>query len=101
MNDTVLSETTGNTPFFLMYGSEPRNLPDLFFYKSKDRSQNIDIHWKRMILQTQMARDLVKEQNHQAQAKMQFYYDQHSKDYDSRVGQQVWVYSPAAKPGKN
>ena len=50
--NTNLSETTGDTPFFLTYGCEPVELPDVALVPPLIRSDSVDYHRDRLIRQT-------------------------------------------------
>ena len=83
------SKTTGDTPFFLTYGREPRNSLGLLFVELKDQPQGTGYHHERMMLQVQIASDLAEDHTQEAQSKMKTQYDQYSKNHHSRVGNKV------------
>ena len=50
--NTNLSETTVDTPFFLTYGCEPVELPDVALVPPLIWSDSVDYHRDRLIRQT-------------------------------------------------
>ena len=98
-HNTSISETIGDSPFFLTYGRKPVKLPDDALLLSLIRSNSVDYHWERLIRQIRTARQLASECTQQAQQRMKLYNDQHAKDHSFRVGHKVWIYNPAVKPG--
>ena len=56
--NTSISETTGDTPFFLTYGREPIPIPDTSILPPTNLSPSVVIHRQRIISQLQMARDM-------------------------------------------
>ena len=49
--NTSISETTGDTPFFLIYGREPVKLPDVALLPPLIRSNSVDYHREQLIRQ--------------------------------------------------
>ena len=98
-HNTSISETIGDSPFFLTYGRKLVKLPDDALLLSLIRSNSVDYHWERLIRQIRTARQLASECTQQAQQRMKLYNDQHAKDHSFRVGHKVWIYNPAVKPG--
>ena len=97
--NTSLSETTGDTPFFLTYRCEPVKLPDVPLLPPLIRSNSVDYHREQFIRQIRATRQLAAKCTQQSQQRMKLCYDQHAKDHPFRVGHKVWVYNPAVKPG--
>ena len=97
--NTSISKTTGDTPFFLTYGRKPVKLPSVALLPPLIQSNSIDYHWERFICQIRTVRPLSAECTQQAWQYMKLYYYQHGKDHPFQVGQKVWIYNAAVKPG--
>ena len=69
-----MSETTGNTLFFLTYGCEPIKLPDISLLPPSCQSTSVNHYRKKMINEVRIARTHVTE--HTSQQKMKEYYGQ-------------------------
>ena len=90
--NTSLSETTGDTPFFLTYSREPIKLPDVALLPPLIQPKFIvDYHWERLIRQIGTSRQLAAECTQQVQQRMKLYYNQHAKDHAFKVGHKVWI----------
>ena len=97
--NTSISKTTGDTPFFLIYGRESVKVPDVALLPPLIRSNSVDYHQERLIRQICTARQLATECTQQAQQCMKLYYDQHAKDQTFWVGHKVWICNYAVKLG--
>ena len=84
--NTSLSETTGDTPFFLTYVREPVKLPDGALLPPMIRSKSVDYHREQVIWQIKTAKQLAAECTQQAQKHKKLYYDQHAKDKAIKSG---------------
>ena len=84
--NTSISETTGDTPFFLTYGREPILMLDATMLPPVNLSPSLNFHCQRMMFQIQLVRDMAKEHIQRAQAKMKQCYYQHSKENSFQVG---------------
>ena len=87
--NTSISETAGDTPFFLTYGREPVKLPDVALLPPLIRFNYVDYHRERLTRQIRTARQLATECSQQAQQRMKLYYGQHAKDHPFRVSHKV------------
>ncbi len=98
---TSVCEAIGDSPFYVLYGREPRLpidvklLPDV----SEDLSKSVIEHRKRVVEKVELAQSIAKENIQRSQQKMKDYYDQKSKMPDFEVGQRVWVFTPKTKKG--
>ena len=77
--NTSLSETTGDTPFFLTYGCEPVILPDVVLLPPLIQSNSVDYHRERLLRQIRTDRQLAAECTQQAQRSMKLHYDQDAR----------------------
>ena len=93
------SETTGESPFFLMYGREPRLMIDCSLLKPVEVSTSILEHRQRIIRNTELGLQIARERTHKAQQRMKIYYDHKSAPPNFIVGDRVWVYTPKTRKG--
>ena len=70
-----ISESTGDSPFFLLFGRSPRLPSDTSLIAPTDLSSSIAEHQKRIVQQIERAQNLARENNQRAQQKMKAYYD--------------------------
>ena len=93
---TSISEAIGDSPFYVLYGREPR-LPinGMFFPPvADDVTTSVLERRKRIVERVEMAQNLARDNIQRSQQKMKEYYDRNSKPPVFEVGQRVWVYSP-------
>ena len=93
------SEVTGESPFFLLYGRDPRLPIDVELLPRQDPSPSVLDHRERILRQVTFAQACAQENIQRAQAKMKKHYDKKSKPVPYRVGDQVWIFSPFSKKG--
>ena len=96
---TSVSETTGDSPFYLLYGREPRLPLDTKLLQPSDLSTSISEHRRKIVEKIEIAQQLAKENIQRTQQSMKSYYDRKAKDVDFEVGDRVWVFSPKSKKG--
>ena len=94
-----ISESTGDSPFFLLFGRSPRLPLDTSLIAPTDLSSSIAEHRKRIVQQIERAQNLARENNQRAQQKMKAYYDKTARMPSFEIGQRVWVYTPRVKRG--
>ena len=98
---TSISEAIGDSPFYVLYGWEPRLPIDVKYLPPEpdDLGTSVVEHRKRVIGKVELAQNLSKENLQCAQQKMKDYYDQKAKEPVFEVGQLVWVYTPRTRKG--
>ena len=69
------SDVTGESPFYLLYGREPRLPMDVNLLTPKDLSPSIVEHRKRIVQSIEHSHRIAKENIQRAQQKMKLYYD--------------------------
>ena len=98
---TSICEEIGDSPFYVLYGQEPRLPVDvkLLPKESEDLSSSVFEHRKSVVEKVELAQNIAKENIQRSQQRMKEYYDQKSKMPTFEVGQRVWVYTPKTKKG--
>ena len=89
--NTSMSATTGDSPFFLIFGREPTQLPDVSLLPPKKITKSVDLHRARLIDQVRKARELAMVHTQKAQQKMKYFYDKTAKDHPFLIGHRVWI----------
>ena len=93
--------TTGDSPFYLLYGREPC-LPvdvNLLPPQTDKLSTSIAEHRARIVSQLEEAQQLAKTNTERTQQQMKARYDLKSKPDSYKIGQHVWVYTPKTRKG--
>ena len=98
---TSISEAIGDSPFYVLYGREPRFPIDVKFLPpvADDVTTSVLEHRKRIVERVEMAQNLARDNIQRSQQKMKEYYDRNSKPPVFEVGQRVWVYSSKTRKG--
>jgi len=97
-----LQESTRESPFFLLYGRDPR-LPTETALSQPESPYQVDVEDYRTELVTQMSRvwTLAKQKIEQAQQAQKIQYDRHATNLEKlRVGDRVMVYMLDQVQGK-
>ena len=93
------SDTTGESPFYLLYGREPRLPMDVQLLPPVDLSSSILEHRKRIVQNIEMAQRLARENIQRAQQRMKAQYDKSARDPVFDIGDKVWVFTPKPRRG--
>ena len=96
---TSPSVTTGDSPFYLLYGREPRLPPDVSLLPATQLSASVNEHRARIVSQIETAQSIARSNIARAQQLMKLQYDKNSADAPFEVGQRVWIYTPKVKRG--
>ena len=97
----MISEAIGDSPFYFLYGREPRLPVDLkFLPPAADVLPNSVLdHRKRVVQKVELAQNLARENIQRSQQKMKEYYDRNASQPLFEIGQRVWVYTLKTKKG--
>ena len=90
---------TGDSPFYLLYGREPRLAPDVSLLPPTDLSTSVAEHRRRIVTQIETAQSLARDNIARAQELMKLQYDRTAADAPFEVGERCWVYTPKVKRG--
>lgn len=93
------SDVTGESPFFLLYGREPRLPIDTSLLTPQDVSASVVEHRKRIVQNIEDYQRIARENIQRSQQAMKEYYDRKAKDPNFEVGDKVWVFTPKPKKG--
>eukprot|EP00795_Rhopilema_esculentum_P013630 gene13630-biopygen3615 len=92
--------STGESPFYLLYGREPRLPVDAALLSpSAHLSSSVAEHRARILTNLENAQRIVSSKTQLAQQKMKEYYDRSSKPVLYDIGDKVWVFTPKNKKG--
>ena len=91
--------STGDSPFYLLYGREPRLAPDVSLLPPTNLSASVEEHRARIVRQIETAHSIARSNIARTQQLMKLQYDKNSADAPFEVGQRVWIYTPRTKRG--
>ena len=96
---TSPSESTGESPFYLLYGREPTLAMDTSLLPPTNPASSIAEHRRRIVTQIELAQRIAKENIMRAQQKMKAFFDRQARDPTFIEGQKVWVFTPKTYKG--
>ena len=92
--------TTGESPFYLLYGREPRLPIDAaLLLPTSNLSPSVAEHRARIVQNLEDAQRTIRSNTQLAQQRMKLQYDKHSAPVHYEVGSKVWVFTPKTKKG--
>lgn len=91
--------STGDTPFYLLYGRQPRLAPDVSLLPPCQLSSSVEEHRARIVSQLETAQSMTRSNTARTQQLIKLQYDKNSADPQFEIGQRVWIYTPRAKRG--
>ena len=91
--------STGDSPFYLLYGREPRLPPDVSLLPATQISPSVEEHRARIVSQIEAAQSIARSNIARTQQLMKLQYDKNSADVPFEVGQRFWIYTPEVKKG--
>ena len=84
--------STGDTPFYLLYGREPRLAPDVSLLPPSQLSSSVEEHRARIARRIEAAQSIVRANIARTQQLMKLQYDKTSDDAPFEIGQRVWIF---------
>ena len=91
--------STGDSPFYLLYGQEPRLPPDVSLLPPDNLSSSVAKHRSRIVQQLEAAQAMARTNIQRAQQQMKAQYDKAAVNAPFEVGQRVWVFTPKPRKG--
>ena len=92
--------TTGESPFYLLYGREPRLPVDAaLLLPTTNLSPSVAQHRARIVQNLEEAQQIISSNTQLAQQRMKLQYDKNSAPVHYEIGSKVWVYTPKTKKG--
>ena len=96
----TVQASTGESPFFLLYGRDPQLPTELVLTPALTRDLvQLDDYKSRMMHAMGEAWDLAQRALKKAQARQKKQHDKHVRNADFRLGERVYVFMPALKSG--
>lgn len=92
-------DTTGESPFYLLYGREPRLPVDVSLLPPCNKSNSISEHRARIVQTLEEAHAIARDNIQRAQQNMKEIHDRSAQEPKFMVGDRVWVYTPKTKKG--
>ena len=93
------SDVTGESPFYMLYGREPRLPIDVSLLPPREISPSIAEHRARVVEHIEIAHRIAKENIQRAQQRMKDYHDRTAVPLKYNLGDRVWVYTPKNRKG--
>ena len=94
------SATTHESPFYLLYGREPRlPLDTSLLISASNLSSSVEELRSRVVENLERAQRIIKSNTQLAQQRMKFQYDKTSRPVRYEIGSKVWVYTPKTRKG--
>ena len=91
---TSIQASTKETPFYLMYGRDPRLPIDASLLKAQETYQDTDDYRSVLADRFLQARKLAHDNIELAQQRQKEYYDRKAKEISYNIGERVWLYTP-------
>ena len=92
-------QTTGDSPFYLLYGREPRLPVDVSLLPPSQVSNSVREHRARIVQTIEEAHAIARENTQRTQQNMKDRYDRSARDPKFMLGDRVWVYTPKTQKG--
>ncbi|CAB3997885.1 Retrovirus-related Pol poly from transposon, partial [Paramuricea clavata] len=92
-------ETTGDSPFYLLYGREPRLPIDVSLLPPSNVTKSVKKHRARIVQTIDEAHAIARANIQRTQQSMKARYDRSACESKFMLGDRVWVYTPKTKKG--
>lgn len=93
------SVSTGNSPFYLLYGRNARFPCDTSLLLAIQLSPSVEEHGSRIVKQIEFAKSLAHSNIARSQQLNKLQYDKTALDAPFAIGQHVWIYTPNVMSG--
>ena len=93
------SVSTGDSPFYLLYGHNARFPCDTSLLLAIQLSPSVEKHRSRIVKQIEFAKSLAHSNIARSQQLNKLQYDKTALDAPFVIGQHVWIYTPNVKAG--
>ena len=98
--NTSVHSSTGNSPFFLMFGRQATIPIDLMFPLDKEQQKEVPEYVHQLREGLQAAYSLVRERCNTEHKRQKSIYDRKAHGGPFNKGDHVWLFSPAVPPGR-
>ncbi len=98
---TSVQETTGETPFSLMFGREAKLPVDIMFGQTPDQKLSTNEYVLGLQSRLEASYQLVRNRLKLSQKRQKNHYDQRSRGNPFETGDLVWIHMPAVPRGKS
>lgn len=98
---TSMQESTRESPFFLLYGRDPRLPTEVALSPSpEDQNMDVDDYKAELVTGLSTAWEAARRNVERAQQKQKKFFDRRARDPGFRVGDRVFLYVPSEKSGQ-
>ena len=96
---TSVNSSRGESPYFLLFGREPRLPPDITFYTPKEVPHTVIEYRNLLATRIKLAHELARSNLQKAQLQNKLYYDRNAKEPTFKEGEKVWIHNKERKQG--
>ena len=96
---TSVNSSRGESPYFLLFGREPRLPPDISFYTPKEVPHTVIEYRNLLATRIKLAHELARSNLQKTQLQNKLYYDRNAKEPTFKEGEKVWIHNKERKQG--